>query len=97
MDQSIAKYNSEDCKAIRLKSLEYNDKVGERMAIGLASGLLLGPFGLPFAAAADANQDRERRAWNREIHMRCSDKPLPENLKPDAEPAQSGTPNAMQQ
>ena len=37
----------------------------------MVSGLLLGPFGLPIAAAADARQDEERQAFNREIQLRC--------------------------
>jgi hypothetical protein len=65
--------------------LQYDDKVGSRVAIGLASGLLLGPFGIPIAVAADANQNAEREAWNKEIHLRCSSKPLPskEKSEPD--------------
>jgi hypothetical protein len=78
LDHSDPKYKSKDCSDIRLKALEYDDKVGSRVAIGLATGLLLGPFGIPIAAAADANQNAEREAWNREIHLRCSSKPLPQ-------------------
>jgi len=74
------KWESEDCKQIRLAALTFDDKVGQRMAIGIASGLLLGPFGLPIAAAADANQDEQRRIFARELHLRCSSLPLPENL-----------------
>jgi len=74
------KWESEDCKQIRLAALTFDDKVGQRMAIGIASGLLLGPFGLPIAAAADANQDEQRRIFARELHLRCSSLPLPESL-----------------
>jgi hypothetical protein len=77
LDHSDPKYKSKECADIRLKALDYDDKVGSRVAIGLASGLLLGPFGIPIAAAADASQNAEREAWNREIHLRCSSKPLP--------------------
>lgn len=79
------KWESEDCKAIRLAALNYDDKVGQRLAIGVASGLLLGPFGLPLAAAADAEQDDQRRAFSRELHVRCSSLPLPETLLTEAE------------
>lgn len=65
------KFNSAECIDIRGRALVYDDKVGERMAIGFFSGLLLGPFGLPIAAAADAQQDRERKVFNREILLRC--------------------------
>ncbi len=82
LDQADKKYNSKECADIRLKALEYDDRVGSRVAIGLATGLLLGPFGLPIAASADASQNAEREAWNREIHLRCSSKPLPASLTP---------------
>ncbi|WP_422371362.1 hypothetical protein [Hoeflea sp.] len=87
------KWESEDCKEIRLASLNYDDKVGQRMAIGVASGLLLGPFGIPLAIAADANQEEQRQAFAREMHLRCSSLPLPESLveKPvRAEPRRPG-------
>lgn len=75
------KWNSPECREIRLHALNYDDKVGQRFAIGIASGLLLGPFGLPIAVAADANQDEQRRIFSRELHLRCSSKPLPDSLK----------------
>lgn len=71
LDTADAKFNTPACLDIRARALAYDDKLGERMAIGLASGLLLGPFGLPIAAAADARQDEERRVFNREITLRC--------------------------
>ncbi|MER9596674.1 MULTISPECIES: hypothetical protein [unclassified Mesorhizobium] len=80
LSQQDPKWDSPDCKQIRLAALGYDDKVGERMAIGVASGLLLGPFGLPLAASADANQEKQRKLFAREMHMRCSSLPLPKEL-----------------
>lgn len=74
------KYNSEECNNIRLKALEYNDRVAGRAASGLALGLFLGPFGIPLAIAQDKSQDDERKAWAREIHRACSSDPLPAEL-----------------
>ena len=65
------KYSSEECVYIRNRILEYNDRVGSRFAIGVASGLLLGPFGLPIAVAADVNQNNERAHLNAELERRC--------------------------
>lgn len=74
------KWNTQECKDIRLQALNFDNKVGSRVAIGLASGLLLGPFGLPIAAAADGEREDARRDYAREVHVRCSSKPLPSNL-----------------
>lgn len=83
------KWETADCKDIRLAALQYDDKVGSRAAVGIASGLLLGPFGIPIAAAADASQEEKRKSFAREVHLRCSSTPLPENLreKPPAKPS----------
>lgn len=75
------KWETESCREIRLAALNYDDKVGERVAIGLASGLLLGPFGIPIAAAADMEREDARKMFAREMHLRCSSLPLPEKLK----------------
>ena len=89
LPQNDPKYNTQECRDIRLAALSFDNKVGSRMAIGLASGLLLGPFGLPIAAASDAEREEARKHFAREIHMRCSSKPLPKNLevKPDEKTA----------
>ncbi len=75
------KFKTVECQKIREQSLEFDNQVGSRVAIGLASGLLLGPFGLPIAAAADAQQNDRRKYFAREIHLRCSSKPLPKELQ----------------
>ncbi|MVA33667.1 hypothetical protein [Agrobacterium vitis] len=79
------KWETAECKEIRLKALEFDNKVGSRVAIGLATGLLLGPFGLPIAAASDAEREQARKMFAREIHLRCSSLPVPKNL--EVEPA----------
>lgn len=79
---SDPKFNSPECLDIRSKALTYDDKVGERFAVGLVSGLLLGPFGIPIAVAADANQNEERKAFNREIQLRCMTNPPPAEVVP---------------
>ena len=75
------KYSTQECKDMRQKALEYNDRVLSRMGAGVGLGLLLGPFGLPLAAAGDVAQNEERKAWSREVHLACSSDPLPDNLK----------------
>jgi len=75
------KYNTEECKDMRQKALDYNDRTLSRIGTGAALGLFLGPFGIPLAAGADVKQNEERKAWAREVHLACSSDPLPENLK----------------
>lgn len=76
------KFNSPECLDIRARALSYNDRVGERLAVGVVSGLLLGPFGIPIAAAADIQQNQERETFNREIALRCMTNPPAELLTP---------------
>jgi hypothetical protein len=72
LDTQDKKFDSPACMDIRNRALTYDDKVGERIGVGLATGLLLGPFGIPLAAAADAKQNEEREYFNHEIALRCS-------------------------
>ncbi len=65
------KYASDDCRFIRNKVLDYDDKVGQRAIQGLALGLFLGPFGVPIAAGIDADQNKERELLNAEMKHRC--------------------------
>ena len=76
-----AKYSTQECKDMRQKALDYNDRVLSRIGTGAALGLFLGPFGMPLAAGADIKQNEERKAWSREVHLACSSDPLPDNLK----------------
>lgn len=64
-------FTSTDCRAARNAALDYNDRVYTRMGVGFATGLLLGPFGIPLAAMADAHQNDERKMLNDEITKRC--------------------------
>ena len=75
------KYNSKECKEMRIKALEYNDKILGRMSTGLAFGIFLGPMGLPIAAASEFPLNEERKSWSREVHLVCSSDPLPNRLR----------------
>ena len=81
LPQDDPKYDTPECRDVRLKALEFDNKVGSRMAIGVGAGLLLGPFGIPLAVAADAEREEARKIFAREVHVRCSSKPLPKNLE----------------
>jgi hypothetical protein len=66
------KYESDRCRDIRERvAKEYSEHLPERIAIGSASGALLGPAGLPVAAVADLAEYRERRDFDAEIDRWC--------------------------
>lgn len=76
--QHLARLNPEDpayetaeCRAARTAAAGYNNHVAGRAAVGLASGLL-GPFGIPVAAYADAKANGDRKAANAEVDRQCS-------------------------
>lgn len=52
-----------------------------RKAGKLGAGLLLGPYGLGLAAAGKEHQQKERKLYAREIHLKCSSQPLPRELQ----------------
>lgn len=81
LDSADKKFTSKECSDVRLKSLDFDEKIGSRMAIGFFSGLLLGPFGIPIGIAADASHNEDKKNWNRELHLRCSSQPLPDELR----------------
>lgn len=72
MDKDSPKYQTSECAAARKLALEYDENVPSRMGIGLGLGLLLGPFGLPFAIAADASQGEKRKAVVSEVEKNCT-------------------------
>jgi hypothetical protein len=89
LDHRDQKFASAECSDIRARAVHYDDKVAERAVTGLALGLFLGPFGLPFAAAADASQEEQRKGFNREITLRCVTGGSEAIAKQDAEQEQA--------
>jgi hypothetical protein len=51
--------------------MAYDDNVTGRVGLGLGLGILLGPFGIPLAIAADANQAEKREAVMAELKKHC--------------------------
>lgn len=66
-----ARYNTAGCQTAREKAMAYDDRIGQRVVAGAGIGLLLGPFGLPLAAAVDVKQSDERFAVNHELVVSC--------------------------
>ena len=71
LDQKAEKYESQECRGARQIALTYDDNVSGRMGLGLGLGLLLGPFGIPFAVMADSSQADKRNAVLAELKRHC--------------------------
>jgi len=65
------KYESVECRNARQTAMAYDDNVTGRVGLGLGLGILLGPFGIPLAIAADANQAEKREAVMAELKKHC--------------------------
>jgi hypothetical protein len=70
------KWLSPECEEIRVAALNYSER-----DINWAAGLLIGPYGLALVAAGKEHQEKQRKLFAREMHIRCSSLPLPKNLQ----------------
>ncbi|WP_176037080.1 hypothetical protein [Brucella tritici] len=73
------KWQSPQCEEIRAEATNYEAR--ETKASDLAPGLLIGPYGLGIAAAIKENDEKRRKIFVREMHLRCSSAPLPRELE----------------
>jgi hypothetical protein len=70
------KWRSPECEQIRLQALNYKER-----NLNWTAGLLIGPYGLALVAAGKEHQEKQRKLFAREMHMRCSSLPLPKKLQ----------------
>lgn len=73
------KWQSPQCEEICAAAVNY--EAGEKKASDLAPGLLIGPYGLGIAMAIKENDEKRRKIFVREMHLRCSSLPLPKELE----------------
>lgn len=73
------KWRSPQCEQIRAAALTY--EAGKTRPLNMGAALLLGPYGLAIAAAGREHQEKQRKQFARDMHMRCSSLPLPKNLQ----------------
>ncbi|MGC4026624.1 MAG: hypothetical protein QM744_16665 [Mesorhizobium sp.] len=78
LSQQDPKWQSPQCLQMRKAAVDYD--AGERR-IYWSAGALLGPYGLGLAAAGKEHQAKQRKQLDREIHLQCSNQPLPEELR----------------
>lgn len=76
LSQQDPKWSSPECQQIRAEAANYKQR-----NVSWASGLLLGPYSMALVAASKEHQEKQRILFAREMHLRCSSKPLPRNLE----------------
>lgn len=78
------KWVSPECQQARVDASNYDAR--EKEHPGWGTGVFLGPYGLGLAAAIKEHEQKERKIFAREIHLRCSSLPLPKELEGEPSP-----------
>lgn len=73
------KWRSPACRNLRAQAATYEARERD---LYWSAGAVLGPYGLGIVAAGKEHQEKQRKAFVREMHLKCSSKPLPPNLEP---------------
>ncbi len=73
------KWQSAACRAARTQAEGYEQEEKERLKSSVAIGLL-SPSGLLATTNVTNQQNVRRRQFNRDLHLKCSSAPLPEDL-----------------
>lgn len=73
------KWASPECNQARQRASDYDAR--EKKNPGLVTAVILGPYGLALVAAIKENEQKQRRKFARDVHLRCSSQPLPKNLE----------------
>ncbi len=75
LDKSHPNYNTVECREARNIALQYDEKVAQRMGMGMLTGLLLGPVGIGLSAAADVREKQTQDALIDELKSQCTGEP----------------------
>nr|WMC97916.1 hypothetical protein RAR13_04165 [Aminobacter aminovorans] len=79
------KWRSADCTKARAEAA--NNAAQEKETLSVSAGLLLGPYGLGIAMAGKEHRAKMRKKFARDMHLKCSSKPLPASLASSADTA----------
>ena len=71
LDMTDPLYTSEGCVQMRSIAMQHDNGTLSRAGFGMASGLLLGPFGLIPAIMADSSANDKRATINAELTRQC--------------------------
>ncbi|UVK42718.1 hypothetical protein BPNPMPFG_004427 [Mesorhizobium sp. AR07] len=75
------KWVSPECQQARMAASAYDAREKEHPGWGF--GVLLGPYSLGLVAAVKEHEQKQRKLFAREVHLRCSSLPLPKELQID--------------
>lgn len=71
------KFRSPACSKMRADAATY---AARERDLYWSAGALIGPYGLAIVAAGKEHQEKQRRQFVREMHLKCSSAPLPPDL-----------------
>lgn len=72
------KFQSPACRKMRADAVSYEARERD---LHWSAGALIGPYGLAIVAAGKEHQEKQRRQFVREMHLKCSGQPLPKALE----------------
>lgn len=87
LSSSDRKWQSAACKDVRQRAASYDSDEKERLKSSVMMGFL-SPSGALATINVTNQQNVRRKQFNRDMHLACSNAPLPEDLRniPDIQP-----------
>ncbi|OHV88732.1 hypothetical protein [Mesorhizobium sp. ORS 3428] len=81
LSQQDPKWASPECQRARMAAADYDAREKEHPGWGF--GVLLGPYSMGLVAAIKEHEQKQRKLFAREVHLKCSSLPLPKALEGD--------------
>ncbi|MDX8540476.1 hypothetical protein EN858_11230 [Mesorhizobium sp. M4B.F.Ca.ET.215.01.1.1] len=83
LSQQDQKWASPECQQARADASDYDAREKNHPGWGF---VVLGPYGLGIIAAVKEHEQKQRKAFAREVHLQCSSLPLPRALQGESSP-----------